>query len=356
MKNEHKLVLGLGEFLLPDKQVLAPLIHFSDMTYVTGCLINHRMLAQAYYVLRQCELLGTVNREIRDTLKMAYDVGVEKAESTNRLLQILKKEFSVIDFPYALVKGAYLSQLYPAGLRSAQDIDILMSAQHLTEMSAALKALGFQQGYIRNAQFQPAERNAVIASRMNRGETVPFIKRVSLPHLEFCEIDLNFSLDYKPSSSNALKMMLSTTRPLIQQSIQTLAPVDFMIHLCAHLYKEATIMAWVEMGRDLSLYKFVDLYFLMHTWFEPKFVAELRDRIYALFMILPCYFALYFTKQLFHIHNENLDWLLDSICPKDTAYLHQVTDPSTGEKYIYKTSILQRLFSENRLCLLHKAI
>ena len=56
--------------------------------------------------------------------------------------------------------------------------------------------------------------------------------------------------------------MLSRRETMPGCGLYTLSLPDFILHLCAHLYKEATVMAWVEMGRDQSLYKYADLYLL----------------------------------------------------------------------------------------------
>lgn len=101
---------------------------------------------------------------------------------------------------------------------------------------------------------------------MMRGETVPYIKEVNLPGMQFLEVDINFSLDYKPGNVDLLEEMLnnSIVAKLGEYEVHTLRHEDFFVHLCSHLYKEATTLPWVEMMRDMTLYKYCDMYMLLN--------------------------------------------------------------------------------------------
>ena len=102
---------------------------------------------------------------------------------------------------------------------------------------------------------------------MTRGETVPYIKKVKFPEMQFLEVDINFSLDYKQGDTALLEEMMKNT--VIEEKdgfcVRTLRRDDFFIHLCAHLYKEATTLPWVEMRRDMTLYKYCDIYMLLNN-------------------------------------------------------------------------------------------
>lgn len=113
---------------------------------------------------------------------------------------------------------------------------------------------------------------------MNRGETVPFVRRMGCPGMEYLELDLNFSLDYQAGGGDAEGEMLSRRETMPGCGLYTLSLPDFILHLCAHLYKEATVMAWVEMGRDQSLYKYADLYLLTELFLDEELAGELGRR------------------------------------------------------------------------------
>ena len=356
MKHENTFILELCKFIKPDRARLEALMeHTLDYPYILGQILYHRMGAAAYETLRKCELLGRVNREFRNTLKAIYDVGTDKTNSLLCAMQSLKAVLKEADFPYALLKGAYLVQLYPLGLRTSNDIDILIEPQSITDLTARLKAAGFAQGNIRNGSFQPATRAEIVSSRLNRGETIPFIKRVNLPKMEYLELDINFSLDFKASgNTDIVSALLANTQKTISNGYYTLSQADFLIHLCVHLFKEATVMAWVEMGRDLSLYKFCDIYLFVDRFLDGGFCRELIQSIRRYGLERECYYAFFNTRKLFEIQNEEFDRLIEAIRPADLRYMNEILDPVQNRRYAYDMDYIDWMFCYNRKEQLHE--
>ena len=229
---------------------------------VLGHLFFNRMQAIAYGTLCDHGLLGKVNREFRNSLRSAYEQNVEKNNSFYWCIQYLDEVLSKCNCKYAMLKGAYLCHYYPTGYRTSSDIDLLVRPEDVTQIGNALSIAGFMQGNIRNGEFIPATRKEIIESKMLRGETVPYIKELNFPNMRYLEVDINFSLDYKNSATNTLDMMLEkvSKREIRGAEVRTLDESDFFIHLCNHLYKEATTLPWVEMMRDMTLYE--QIYFI----------------------------------------------------------------------------------------------
>ena len=212
-QKEKNLFLELCAFRNSRSKRLERLIRNGAATSgVLGMLFANRMAGVAYYVLKQTQLLDMVDREFRNSIRNA---SVYNRETNKDFLYCVKKLSATLEtcgVPYALLKGAYLCQWYPEGCRTSNDIDVLVAPEDVGCISAALKRAGFEQGYLKNGVFVPATRQQIIESKMMRGETVPFIRRINLPHLEYLEVDLNFSLDYKNSNDTTLKEMLSRTQ------------------------------------------------------------------------------------------------------------------------------------------------
>lgn len=175
------------------------------------------------------------------------------------------KYYPIAADKYAMLKGAYLCEVYPEGCRTSNDIDLLVKPEDVTEIGNRLSSAGFKQGNIRNGEFKAASRREIIESKMTRGETVPYIKEVGLPAMRFLEVDINFSLDYKPGDTGLVCEMINNavTEEFDDLRVRTLRRDDFFIHLCSHLYKEATTLPWVEMMRDMTAYKYADIYLLL---------------------------------------------------------------------------------------------
>ena len=388
MKDENVLILELCKFLNPDGSKIEDLLARPlAFPYVLGQLCWHRMGGAAYYILRECGLLGKVNREFRNTLKTVYDSGKAKSESLKTALAQIagiehNTEFPLpydakgsasfpfmyeygrpafagkASFPYALLKGAYLVSLYPEGLRTSNDIDILVNESDLSVVEKLLKLSGFLQGNIRNGIFAPASRAEIVSSRMNRGETVPFIKEIGLPGMTYLEIDINFSLDFKAKQENdAVAALLGCTQPLIETgngNLFTLCPADFLLHLCCHLYKEAATYAWVEMERDLSLYKFADLYLLLHKWTDAGIYDTLAARAVEYSQQKAVYYSMLRTKELFGLENAALDKLLANLKPEDASFINEIFKPDENKTYRHDENYIDWLFMSGRKERLHE--
>ena len=262
-KNEKELFLELCAYRAPRNERIEALLKGGAATPgVLGALFANRVAAIAYGVLSEGGILELVDREFRNSLRCAWAWSKRQNEDMLLCIKGLCESLEASAVPYALLKGAYLCYAYPEGYRTSNDIDVLVAPENVGRISACLKTLGFRQGYLKNGDFVPATREQIISSRMMRGETVPFIKEVGLPSMRCLEVDVNFSLDLKSTDDGALGKMLSRAvmTPIADTCIRTLEIYDFILHLCAHLYKEAASMPWIRMKRDMTFYKYCDIY------------------------------------------------------------------------------------------------
>lgn len=352
---EQKLVLELCRCHNPNtKQIENLKKQGVDEAVVLGQLLFHRVAGTAYTTLSNTGLLSMFHREFRTTLKAMHQSACEQTTSFRKTVEEIAAVMNETQVPYALLKGGRLCYSYPLGCRTSNDVDILLSPKDLDTVSQALYAHGFVQGHIRNHTLIPASRAELIQSRMTRGETVPFVKEVSLPYMQFAEIDLNFSLHEKNEQNQTVSELLSRRVHFKANDTHafTLNKYDFILHLCAHLYKEASVMAWVRMNRDLAMYKYLDLYWLIQDWSDDDYnqlliVAHEADLEWDL------YYALYGTRELFGMTSAPLDQMLEylELCyPGIEQILHQVFDPSNGRVYRYtNTDLTRRLFMAQRI-------
>ncbi len=325
---------------------------------VLGQLFFNRMQAVAYGNLKQRGLLGRVNREFRNSLKAAYEQNLEKNKSFFTCVQYLNVLLSNCGCNYAMLKGAFLCRYYPEGYRTSNDIDLLVLPQDVSQIGDILLSAGFKQGNIRNGNFEPAARKEIIQSKMMRGETVPYIKEVNCPAMKFLEVDVNFSLDYKPADTDLLKVMLSRThtRRVNDLDVTTLESGDFFVHLCSHLYKEATTLPWVEMMRDMTLYKYCDIYMLLNNISREE-TYWLFERARKTGMDKICAFAVIQTAGLFDFKNSCAVTIAHEVLKSEPEFVHTIISPKEDKRYIFKEKDLsERLFAENRKELLEEVM
>ena len=353
MNKENEFVLELCKFKDNNKDILEKYLAMDlNMPYVLGQIQYNRIGGIAYYTLKEKGLLGAVHREFRNSLKTVYESDKIKTQSFKKELSRLCEMFHSVDFKYAFLKGALLASIYPEGLRTSNDYDILVNKENITEVSDILKKNGFRQGNVRNDIFIPADRREIISSRMNRGETVPFIKDIGMPFMKYSEIDINFSIDFKATGSeNIVGRLLADAEALIYTDTGNLLSLSrevFLIHLCTHIYKEAATYKWVEMGRDLSLYKFVDIYLYCCEFMDGHLAGALQNKIKEFKLQRECYFAFYNTRLLFNIKNAFLDELLDRICPENTDFMKLIYKPDEDKYYCYDESFTEWIFISGR--------
>lgn len=344
-----------------EKQLLRQLCsfrsdHFDEalLQYATPEVLGHlffnRMQGIAYGVLKDNDCLGRVNREFRNSLKGAYEQNIEKNNSFMQCVALLSETLQAYSGRYAMLKGAFLCGAYPDGYRTSNDVDLLVRPCDVTVIGDALTKAGFRQGNIRNGRFIPAERREIIESKMLRGETVPYILEIGLPKMRFLEVDINFSLDYKNSDVTVLNAMLEQITDIDngKVKISTLNKYDFFIHLCCHLYKEATTLPWVKMKRDMTLYKYADIYMLLDNMSDVD-VSDLFDRARELELEKICAFAVLQTAELFESGNFTAKETAEDILQSDPDFLHRVISPAEKKTYIYKTKdIAERFFMNDR--------
>lgn len=328
-----------------------------DYPYILGHLLYNRLGGGAYYTLDRHSLFGGLSREFVNTLRTVYRANRVKCSSYNLALEYIDGVFANINFPYALLKGSYLSRLYPKGVRTSNDIDVLIDRKNSSDLAKVLAKFGFVQGYVRNGKFTKATRAQIILSQLNRGESVPFVKELKLNGMKFLELDINFSLDYKPESDKKIvSKMLKDAEKIIKTFfgyLYALCPEDFLIQLCVHLYKEASIYNWVEMGRDQGLYKYLDIYLLSCLKTDKVLNKTLVDKIKEYGLEKECYYALSGTSELFGM-SYGAD-IIESIKPEDTSFINEIYKPDDKKVYRFDMCFTDWVFCGKRSAFLYEA-
>lgn len=324
---------------------------------VLGQLFFNRMQGVAYGNLKDKGLLGRVNREFRNSLKGAYEQNKEKNNSFFECIRQLSNILLKCRCQYAMLKGAVLCSKYPIGYRTSNDIDILVAPDDVTEIGKVLEVNGFKRGNVRNGEFVPATRREIIESKMMRGEVVPYIKEVSFSGMKYLEIDVNFSLDYKNGEKETIKEILREVVPIKRKDsmLYTLRQDDFFIHLCSHLYKEATTLPWVEMKRDMTLYKYCDIYLLLSEMSLQE-IEEIFIRARKFGLEEVCAFAILETSEIFEA-NEKIVLRAKKVLKGNPEFLHTVISPAENKFFIYEEKdVFERFFADDRRVLLKEII
>lgn len=262
-----------------------------DWCALMGFLELHRVSTVFFNRARELALTlpGTVWRQLGDLSTSA------QARNATMLsyIQSIGSKFEEKGIPYAFLKGSILSnalleqtfpdlskfvltkpnaphrfmEVYASGERTSNDIDILVDPKSLGLVDTLLKDLGFVQGYwdLKTDRFVALERKEILTRRMNRGETAPYILKLSpASPVRYIEVDINFSVDYLPTGNETLLAeMLANTRQYTckynDSTIRGLSPEHMLLHLLLHQYKEASVYSMVLRNKANVLYKYLDI-------------------------------------------------------------------------------------------------
>lgn len=317
-----------------------------DWEKLCGFVIANRMIGISYKNLKKANI--KIPGEIEKALQVLYEINKVKSEKFKNDVLYISKLLNNVSFPYALLKGAFLTtSLYDAGERTSNDIDILVESKNVTEIQNVLLQNGFVQGWYREGEIVKATRQEVLRAKMNYGETVPFIKLEK----EKIEVDLNFSVDYKPGNEVVAELLNGVIDvPYNGKQFKCLNTEDFLIHLCCHLYKEATTFDWVRRRLDLLLYKFSDINVFVRKYFDCSFAHHLKNEIYNKEVKKECYYALENTSKIYPNLNEieGFQNLKEAIRPHDLKFMNQIVFPSEKKLYQYNIEFIDWFFCDNR--------
>lgn len=310
-------------------------------TELLGELCVNRVAGIAYLNLKKLVNLHVI-KEFENTLKAVYLDNLKRTQHYKKNVRMISKLLENVSFPYALLKGAYLTtNIYKEGCRTSNDLDILIEEENVSSLQDILKADGFIQGYYMKNEDRivPSSRRDIILSKMNYGETVPFAK--SIEGNSFY-VDINFSVDFKPEKEKrTVSELLSSIEKVEYEDTYyyTLDKYAFLIHLCCHLYKEATTMEWVKEGRDLQLYKFSDINVYLCNR-DKAYFDELLANIEKMQLVKECYYTIANTLIIYPGLKDNKDLMdfVEKLRPDNLGFMKEIVDPRENKLYQYSLS------------------
>ena len=95
--------------------------------------------------------------------------------------------------------------------------------------------------------------------RINAGNLYSHIKRSGEDFLKVHRVDFSYDVELKNYEATNALLDAAEEKPFFQTDVYLLQPLDFLIHLAFHLYKEATNVQYVYLHADLNLIKFCDV-------------------------------------------------------------------------------------------------
>ncbi|HEX6681681.1 MAG TPA: nucleotidyltransferase family protein, partial [Candidatus Limnocylindrales bacterium] len=228
---------------------------------------------------------------------------------------------------HAVRKGPSLCALVydDPGMRWMNDLDILIERGSLEDAIGVLVDLGYAQGVLsaNGSRVVAYERKTKLFWAVHLNNALPFVKPTTDPEVQSFEVDLCLDLFQKRSSGRIdVGEVLDRARPTVicgERSF-ALSPLDQLIDICLHLYKEATSYLSISRGRDLNLLRFIDVTESLRAT-PPGDLARLPRYAQNVGAQRELYYVLYHASLLYP--HAVPDDLLELLEPQDRSYLDE---------------------------------
>jgi hypothetical protein len=358
MKKEHKIVLELVKYGNKDLDILSELIIDKTINWieVLGHLCYHRVGGIAYEILNQINV-RKIDFPVFFTLYMLYESQGTRTRFLKKQIGIISAKLCEADIKHVFLKGAILSNiLYTDGSRASNDIDILVSKESIFQAQKVLNKLGLIQGKydFKNNIIHKASQHELDESIQTRGEMFPFVKIINESTVKTLDIDVNFSLDWKPSAPRDnvdyfLDQRISI--PLDNETlVYSLSHEHMFIHLCSHLYKDAILIDIITKRKVLDLYKFADIYAFIQKYRGTLDMDKLHTDSVKFGFEKHTYYTVKYTSIIFPdlLNIPEVVSILEKIPDFNTNMMNEIFDQyNQNHKMIDNGDLIDRLFSYN---------
>lgn len=315
-----------------------------DWSWFLGAAIFHRVCGVVYINLKSNKM---VPWRVKFFLQAAYEKMKRRTNLHQQEIKRISEIFEKNEVNYAFMKGAVLNTLcYNEGERISGDTDIMVNVRDLEKCGYLLGEIGYRQGKLENGRFKPATKKQIIFARLNTYETVPYIKMMEKDDLSYHMVDINFRLSNDDTVESALEMLEDTV--LMENNgtrIRTMSIEKFLIFLCIHHYREATMVYKIISGGDFLLYKYMDIHmYVKKCNIDWQLFVKFCKKIHRECEV---YHTLYYTELLYpNTIDKNIFDMLEVV---DMRFLNQYKGKdNSNEVYEWKTSFYERCFSNGR--------
>jgi Uncharacterised nucleotidyltransferase len=281
----------------------------------------------------------------------AYEANSRRNKSLFAEFGRILRALSHAGVPHAVRKGPALCSLVyeDPGVRRMSDLDILVDRASLDTIGTALTELGYSQGVLsgNGCCVLPYERKTELFWAVHMNNALPFRKPATDPEVQSFEVDLCFDLFQKKSAGQAdVRTLLDNSRSTVicGEPSFALNPLDQLLDICLHLYKEATSYLSISQGRDIILSRFIDVVESIRVT-APSDLAMLPDYVRKVGAVREVYFALFHASLLY---SEGVPAeLVADLRPQDRDYLDEYGQLE-GRTRRWNQGFLDRLFNPNR--------
>jgi hypothetical protein len=268
-----------------------------------AALFRNKVAGLAYYNAVRFDI--PVPHFAREALRLYYAANIERNRIMGEEAQRVRETLVGSGIDVRPLKGTILiPAIYSdLGSRFVNDIDMFISRDQAAEIDRAMSDLGFVQGKPKpDGSFLAHSREERVLWSMKMFNLLPYHLRRASMFAPVISVDFAFGMLFEHTEDVSKELLINEA---VIGGQKTLSVHDFFLHLCTHLYKEATMEATIAVGQDLNLIKYVDVreFILLHRLALNS--GLLRERAIQLSVQKPVYFALQGVVDLFGGESES---------------------------------------------------
>lgn len=353
---EHELLLLCGRVALAekDRENIRAIISAEalDFDYFLLLAKKHKVLQLVAKHLPSLDPESKIS-DFDKYLLHSYYLGIQKInhvkfeELRNILQTFVRRGIKAVP-----LKGAVLTPTVyrDFGLRTLNDIDFLISLEDRRAASECLKELGYQSGMYnwQTGEVDAVSREEELLWSMHIGNLHPRTKKMDSEYCKYVTVDFSYDVDLQKNylaSRLLLENAVKTT--FLGQETYLLNETDFLIHLCIHLYKEASNAQWVIYHNDLNLIKFCDVREYLLTIAGNLDPGRFCQRVRELRAEKGVYYTFHYLDYLYS--ETYSQTLLKDLGMDDTGFLDEYGHLDYESPKLWKKSFYDRFFSLSNL-------
>lgn len=302
---EKRLIILLGRYTFDEnvvKEIKELLSNELRWEKILEYAINCKCVGLVYFNIRRLGLMIYIKPIIYNIFKYYYQCNKYRnkmvLEEKRHLVKIFENEKVVL---YPLKGARLLDEVYTdLGSRALNDLDFLCDLEDRVLIDNIMQKRGYEQGDFDWSSYliKRMERQKLISWKINLNTIPIYLKKPEIddPIIDFFAVDFSYALD--------LKKDISVTKKILSNgSNNEMDKIDFLLHLCCHLYKEAEEAIWIKAAADLNLIKFCDIreFVLYHfDSYQNEQLSMIITRAEEYNCWEELYFSLYFVEEIYH--------------------------------------------------------
>lgn len=319
-----------------------------DLNRLIGLAIRHKVLPLISKHILKLSEGSNLSMQYKRFFEFSYLGNKKRNQALFNELAIVLDHFNNKGIDAIPLKGLVLTPLVynDFGIRTLNDLDFLITLDLKSKVSNELKEIGYRMGkydYFAK-EFTPLSRKEELLWKMYAGNLFPHVKKVASEYLNYIEVDFSYDVDLN-KNYNASKLLLesSVSTQLLGIRTKILSDLDFLIHICIHLYKEATNVQWILLHADLNLIKFCDLREYTIYISEKLDWTQLGLRAKELGAEEALFYSYYYLDFIYgEKYSEKLQTILEIT---DRTFLEKYGQFDYEKAKIWRKSFLERFFS-----------